>query len=154
MSLCKIPVLFLGHLGTSPLYVGQVLQGESHRAGLIGGLACRAQLRIMPKQPHIKLASHAKQKTIIYQCDPNDVNPHTALQSQKAVAAYLKSKQLLPFGFARRYRSEEGIPPIASDRNSRSPQQARDIGLYCTNVGLMLGQRRRRWIDSKLIQCL
>ena len=30
---------------------------------------------------------------------------HTALQSQKAVTAYLKSEQLLPFGFARRHRS-------------------------------------------------
>ena len=30
---------------------------------------------------------------------PRDVN-YTALQSQKAVSAYLKSKQILPFGFA------------------------------------------------------
>ena len=28
---------------------------------------------------------------------------NTSLQSQKAVTAYLKSKQLLPFGFARQY---------------------------------------------------
>ena len=28
---------------------------------------------------------------------------NTALQSQKAVSAYMESKQLLPFGFARQY---------------------------------------------------
>ena len=37
---------------------------------------------------------------------PHPINPYTVLQSQTVVSAYLKSKQILPFGFARQYSSE------------------------------------------------
>ena len=111
------------------------------------------------------------------------------LQSQKAVTAYLKSKQLQPFGFARhngrycmthlRWRMP-GIKVRSPYRRSKSgcgiwdaPLSTRGTSLIImiipwvknhgisvlpantsrlSNVGLILGQRRRRWpnINSTL----
>ena len=45
---------------------------------------------------------------------PTMVGVRSALQIQKAVTAYLKSKQLLPFGFAQQHCQSKNILPELS----------------------------------------
>ena len=81
------------------------------------------------------------------------------LSSQKAVAAYLKSKQLLPFGFARQllFPSMMSLPSSAI-LSTTTPSWYQGSSVKVTlssipanarwpNTGLMLARRRRRWAN-------
>ena len=51
----------------------------------------------------------------VYNYRPKDCETNTAVQSQKAVSAYFKSKQILPFGFA-----EQNTPYLFNQVNRRT----------------------------------
>ena len=61
------------------------------------------------------------------------------LEKQTAVAAYLSSKQLLPFAFTLCLSAVITGSDVHPCRNTSTQ----------TNAGLMLGQRRRRWTNIK-----
>ena len=94
----------------------------------------------------------------------------TALQSQKAVSAYIKFKQILPFGLAWQYThgctdgnhevtvtiflslmSEYNLcnrSHLVTDQSNCWPRCSAGT-IRWPNVGLMLVQRHRRWADIK-----
>ena len=79
---------------------------------------------------------------------------YSAVQSQKAISAYLTSEQTLPFGFAEKYcymlisLNSRVMRPVSSYLIRINPVNAKH--LY--NIFTMLDQRRRRW--SNIVQML